>query len=97
MQEFLFDGACVLNSRRRSVAKIRDKAPGVAWAHFYSHRSLSSQKYASKFKGMLESNVKIINVIKAMPLNSSVFTTVLCDDMGSEHKQLLHSKVCWLS
>jgi hypothetical protein len=51
----------------------------------------------SKFKTVLENNVKIINFIKARPLNSRLFS-LLCDDMGSEHKQLLlHSEVRWLS
>jgi hypothetical protein len=51
----------------------------------------------SKFKTVLEDSVKIINFIKARPLNSRLFS-LLCDDMGREHKQLLlHSEVRWLS
>jgi hypothetical protein len=51
----------------------------------------------SKFRTVLAHSVKIINFIKASPMNSRLFS-LLCDDMGSEHKQfLLHFEVRWLS
>ena len=47
---------------------------------------------------MLDKAVKIINFIKAQPLQSRLFK-LLCDDMGSEHTALLllHTEVRWLS
>jgi hypothetical protein len=48
-------------------------------------------------KKTLDDAVKIFNFIKARPKNSKLFG-VLCDEMGSEHKQLLlHCEVRWLS
>ena len=41
--------------------------------------------------------VKITKFVKAFLLNSSFFS-VLCDEMGSKHKQLLlHIEMCWRS
>ncbi len=46
---------------------------------------------------VLKDIVKIVNFIKARPLNSRIFRTI-CNKMGSEHETLLlHTKVCWLS
>lgn len=39
-------------------------------------------------KKNLEDAIKIVNFIEAMPKNFMMFG-VLCDEMGSEHKQLL--------
>ena len=58
---------------------------------------MATKGMPSKFKTVLEDSVKIINFIKARPLNSRLFS-LLCDYMGSEHKHLLlHSEVRWLS
>ena len=42
---------------------------------------------------MLDEAVKIINFIKARPLQSRL----ICADMGSEHTALLNTEVRWLS
>ncbi|XP_034069815.1 zinc finger BED domain-containing protein 5-like [Gymnodraco acuticeps] len=48
-------------------------------------------------KSVLDSAVKSVNFIKARPMQSRLFQ-VLCDEMGSEHVQLLlHTEVRWLS
>ncbi|KAK1904161.1 Zinc finger BED domain containing protein 5 [Dissostichus eleginoides] len=48
-------------------------------------------------KSVLDSAVKSVNFIKARPMQSRLFH-VLCDEMGSEHVQLLlHTEVRWLS
>ena len=80
------------------VTKVKDVAPDVTWIHCFIHReALATKGMPSKFKTVLEDSVKIINSIKARPLNSRLFS-LLCDVMGSEHKQLLlHSEVHWLS
>ena len=50
-----------------------------------------------QLKCVLDSAVKIVNYIKSRPLQTRLFT-ILCDEMGSEHKTLLlHSEVRWLS
>ena len=46
---------------------------------------------------VLNDAVKLVNFIKAHLLNSRLFT-LLCNEMGSEHKALLlHTEVRWLS
>ena len=46
---------------------------------------------------VLDTTVKMINFLKARPLNSLVFSA-LCNDLGSDHVTLLqHTEVCWLS
>lgn len=48
-------------------------------------------------RNLSDEAVKTVNFIKARPLNSRLFS-VLCDEMGSEHRQLLlHTEVRWLS
>ena len=52
---------------------------------------------SSELNSVLSEVVKIVNYVKANALNSRLFT-VLCDDMGADHKQLLlHADVRWLS
>ncbi|KAL4126754.1 hypothetical protein QTP88_010963 [Uroleucon formosanum] len=59
--------------------------------------SLASKNMPKSLKLVLDSAVKIVNLIKARPLNSRLFT-VLCNEMGSTHKSLLlHTEVRWLS
>ena len=42
-------------------------------------------------KDVLETTVKMVNFIKARPLNSHVFSA-LCNDMGSDHVMDLQHK-----
>jgi hypothetical protein len=56
------------------VAKVRDVAPDVTWTHCFIHReTLAAKGMSSKFKTVLEDSIKIINFIKARPLNSRYF------------------------
>jgi hypothetical protein len=92
---FYSDEARALTGRHSGVvAKVKDVAPDVTWNYCFIHReALAGKGLPSKFKTVLEDSVKIINFIKTRPLNSRLFSS-LCDDMGSEHKQLvLHSEV----
>lgn len=46
---------------------------------------------------VLNDSVKMVNFIKAFPMNSRIFK-VLCNEMGSEHETiLLHTEVQWSS
>jgi hypothetical protein len=48
-------------------------------------------------KDVLDTTVKMVNFVKAKPLNSRVFSA-LCNEMGSDHVMLLqHTEVGWLS
>jgi len=60
-------------------------------------QALASKNMPRSIKLVLDSAVKIVNLIKARRLNSRLFT-VLCNEMGNTHKSLLlHTKVRWLS
>jgi len=80
------------------IARVRSVAPLVQWAHCSIHREALAVKGLDEcLKKTLDGAVKIVNFIKARLKNSRLFG-VLCDEMGSEHKQLLlHCEVRWLS
>ncbi|MBN3303507.1 ZBED5 protein, partial [Amia calva] len=83
------------------AAKLLDLVPlsnDVKWTHCSMHRgeALAVNKMPD-LKSALDSAVKVVNFIKAWPINSRLFS-VPCNEMGSEHVQLLlHSEVRWLS
>jgi hypothetical protein len=66
--------------------------------HCFIHReALASKGMPPKFKTVLVNTVKLVNYIKAQPLNNRLFS-LLCDEFGSEYTQLLfHSEIRWLS
>ena len=80
------------------VSRIKAVAPNCTSSHCVLHRqALVSKKISTDLKNVLDEAVKIINFIKARPLQSRLFK-LLCDDMGSEHTALLlHTEVRWLS
>ncbi len=60
-------------------------------------RSSSNKNMPDELLSVLNDVVKIVNFIKARPLNSHIFRTI-CNEMGSEHETLLlHTEVRWLS
>ena len=80
------------------IAFIRKENPDVQWTHCVIHReALASKKMSPELNSVLEDAVRVINFIKARPLNSRLFRR-LCDNMGAEHTELLlHTEVRWLS
>ncbi|XP_025197550.1 zinc finger BED domain-containing protein 5-like [Melanaphis sacchari] len=96
---FCSDGARAMTGRLSGVAtRIKKVAPLCKTMHCMIHRqALASKNMPKSLKLVLDSAVKIVNLIKARPLNSRLFT-VLCNEMGSTHKSLLlHTEVRWLS
>ncbi|GBM30049.1 SCAN domain-containing protein 3 [Araneus ventricosus] len=80
------------------VSKVMSVAPLVQWTHCSIHVEALALKGLDEYlKNTLDDAVKIVNFIKARLMNSRLFG-VLCDEMGSEHKQiLLHCEVRCLS
>ncbi|KAL4153303.1 hypothetical protein QTP88_001154 [Uroleucon formosanum] len=96
---FCSDGARAMTGRLSGVAtRIKKVAPLCKTMHCTIHRqALASKNMPKSLKLVLDSAVKIVNLIKARPHNSRLFT-VLCNEMGSTHKSLLlHTEVRWLS
>ena len=61
------------------------------------HHGLTTTSMPDNLKNVLNITVKIVNLIKARPLQSSLFEKH-CEEMGSNHKSLLlHEEVHWLS
>jgi hypothetical protein len=93
------DGAQAMSGIQKDlVARIEKVASLVKWTHCCIHREvLVSRRMPSKMKTFLDEAVKIVNFIKARPLNSRLFSA-LCNEMGSNHERLLlHSEIRWLS
>jgi hypothetical protein len=85
---FCSDGTRALTGRQSGVvSKVKEIAPDTNWVHCFIHReALVSKGMLPEFKTMLDSAVKLINFIKARPLNNRLFS-VLCDEMASEYTQ----------
>uniref|UniRef100_A0A672FBK0 C2H2-type domain-containing protein n=1 Tax=Salarias fasciatus TaxID=181472 RepID=A0A672FBK0_SALFA len=93
------DGARAMTGHHSGVAaRVREVAAQMRWTHCSIHReALAAKKIPDNLKSVLDSEVKTVNFIKARPMHSRLFH-VLCDEMGSEHVQLLlHTEVRWLS
>nr|CAI5868874.1 unnamed protein product [Callosobruchus analis] len=94
------DGAAAMTGRHTGVAKrITDVASeGLVVTHCIIHREhLAAKKLSPQLNDILLESVKIVNFIKSNALNSRLFTT-LCQEMGSDHVQLLlHAEIRWLS
>ena len=93
------DGAAAMIGQHSGLAKrVQAVALQAKSMHFSIHReALASKRMPTDLKTVLAEAVKTVNFIKARSLNSRLFS-VLCDEMGSEHRQLLlHTEVRWLS
>ena len=64
-------------------------APDSTWVHCSIHReALAAKGMPDSLKYVLDNTVKMVNFVKARPLNSCLFSA-LCNDMGSDHVTLL--------
>lgn len=83
---------------RGPAARTLEVAPEMGWTHCSIHReALAVKKMPDELKSVFDSAVKTVNFIKARLMHSCLFH-VLCDELGSEHVQLLlHTEMRWLS
>lgn len=73
------DGARAMCGRNSSViTKIHEINPNESWMHCNIHReALVSKSLSDDFRSILNTSVKIVNFIKAMPLQSRLFEKFL--------------------
>ena len=89
------DGAKSMTGKHTGfIAHIRRVCPSISWLHCSVHReALTAQNMPADLLAGLNDAVKLVNFIKAHPLNSRIFA-LLCNEMGSEHTSLLlHTEV----
>lgn len=93
------DGAKSMTGRHSGlVSRVKELTQRAVWTHCTIHRqALAAKKMPNDLRSVLDEAVKIVNLIKARPLNARLFH-ILCDDLGAHYKQLLlHTEVRWLS
>jgi len=93
------DGApAMLGVKSGFQTLVKNKAPNLVTTHCFIHReALASKTLPDGLKCAFEVVVKSVNFIKYSALNTRLFRK-LCEDLNSEHKQLLYyTKVRWLS
>ena len=80
------------------VIRVQAVAPNATWVHCSILReALAAKGMPDSLKDILDTTVKMVNFVKARPLNSHVFSAA-CNDIGSDHVAVLqHTKVRWLS
>uniref|UniRef100_K7FR34 DUF4371 domain-containing protein n=1 Tax=Pelodiscus sinensis TaxID=13735 RepID=K7FR34_PELSI len=89
------DGAAV---KKLFWGKFTEIAPHMKFIHCIIHRqAIAAKKMEPEVHKVLQDVIDVVNFIKTRPLNSRIFT-ILCNEMGSDHENLLyHTEVCWLS
>ena len=76
------------------VTCVQAVAPDFTWALYCIHREALA---ANSLEDVLDTTVKMVNFVKAKPLNARVFS-MLCYDLGSDHvTRLQDTEVRWLS
>ena len=93
------DGTKAMTGRHREVVtRVQAVALDATWVHCRIHwETLAAKGMPDSLKDVLDTTVKMVNFVKARPLNSHV-CSALCNDMGSDHITLLqHTGVRWWS
>uniref|UniRef100_A0A8C3WE45 SCAN domain containing 3 n=1 Tax=Catagonus wagneri TaxID=51154 RepID=A0A8C3WE45_9CETA len=93
------DGSASMTGKHSEVVtQIKELAPECKITHCFIHReSLVMKKISVELNSVLTDIVKIVNYVKSNALNSRLFS-LLCDNMETDHKQLLlHAEIRWLS
>ena len=93
------DGApTMLGSNSGFRVLVQKKTPNVLFSHCFIHReALASKTLPCGLQDVLKVTIKIVNFVKSSASHTRLFRK-LCEDMGSEHINLLHyTKIPWLS
>ena len=90
--------AAMIGKNKGFVSKFKQKNSDVQITHCFLHReALMAKTLPDDLKEVLDTAVKLVNFIKAIPLKTRLFE-ILCKEMGAEHTGLLlHTEVRWLS
>ena len=91
-----FCGVCtdgvpaMLGSKSGFQALVQKKTPNVLFTHCFIHReALASKTLPCGLQDVLKVTIKIVNFVKSSALHTRLYRK-LCEDMGSEHINLLH-------
>ena len=88
----------MLVSKSGFRALVQQKIPNVLFTHCFIHwEALASKTLPCGLQDVLKVTIKIVNFVKSCALHALLIRN-LCEDMGSEHTNLLYyTKVRWLS
>lgn len=91
-------GAALTGIKNIFQGKVTELASHGKFLRCVSHRqALAAKRLEPKMHEVLQDAIYVVNVMKTRPLNSRIFT-ILCNKMGSYHKNLLHpTKLHWFS
>ncbi|MBN3288421.1 ZMYM6 protein, partial [Polyodon spathula] len=80
------------------VTRVQQVASRAKWTHCIKNReALAAKKMPQTLTSVIQHSMQVINFLKAWPLNARLFS-VLCQEMGSDHHQLLfHTEERWSS
>jgi hypothetical protein len=93
------DGAAAMTGRKSGlVARVKQAGPHIISTHCMIHReALAAKDMSEDLSDAFSKCTKIVNFIKARPLNHRLFEN-LCREMQADHRHLLlHTEVRWLS
>ena len=78
------DGAKAMTARHSGVVMcMQAVAPDATWVHCSIHReALAAKGMPDSLKDVLDTTVKMVDLVKARPLNPHVFSA-LCSDLGN--------------
>jgi hypothetical protein len=92
---FCFDRARAMMRKHSGVAaQIKAVAPDAKFHCSIHQEALAARRMPAILKTVLTEAVEAVNFIKFRATNSRF--SILCNEMGSEHDKLLHTKVRWL-
>jgi hypothetical protein len=85
------------NTISRVVVQIKEFVPDAKSVHCSIHQeALAARRMPAILRTVLTEAVNVVNIIKSRATNSRL-SSILYNEMASEHDKLLHTEVRWLS